>query len=110
MTACLWCDDPTVDGDKLCPLCRKVNDTPPFVCDKGLGHIPALWDRCAECHRIAESKRLRAEANAPRIAQLEAIRAQLIAEWHWPWPGIEFGKVILGKSIDGAIAELRRET
>lgn len=46
-------------------------------------------------------------ARVQTIAQLEAIRAQLIAEWHRPWPGAEFGKALIGQSIDGALKELK---
>jgi len=39
---------------------------------------------------------------------LEAIRAQHVKEWHKPWPGAEFGKAILGRSIDAALADVRK--
>lgn len=56
----------------------------------------------------------RAEAQARSrdeiTAHLEWSRAQLIAEWHRPWPGAEFGKTLIGQSIDNALAELKGES
>lgn len=45
-----------------------------------------------------------AEERAAR--QLRQIRADLIAEWNRPWPGLEHGKAILGLAIDGALKSL----
>jgi hypothetical protein len=47
-------------------------------------------------------------ADRQALAQLQKSREDLIAEWQRPWPGAEFGKAIVGKSIDGAIAELKK--
>lgn len=43
------------------------------------------------------------------LDSLHASRARLIANWHEPWPGAEFGKAIVGQSIDGAIRALLGE-
>lgn len=59
----------------------------------GQGPLPSKAAWCEA--RRAETK-----------AQLEAIRAKLVAEWHEPWPGQEFGKVILGNAIDRALERL----
>lgn len=42
------------------------------------------------------------------LAQLEAIRAQHVADFAHPWPGAEFGKVIVGRALDGAIEEVSK--
>lgn len=103
---CLWCDAPTTNGDKLCPACRVVNDHPLFYCSNPRHTVPTLGPSCASCdHERAEKDRL-AKRNAPIIAQLVAIRAQLVAEWHRPWPGCEHGKAIIGMAINGAIKDL----
>jgi len=51
----------------------------------------------------------RHEATLEAIRSLEAIRDKLIAEWGRPWPGVDHGKAIVGRSIDGALATLRAE-
>lgn len=51
----------------------------------------------------------REQARTKAATQLEAMRAQLIAEWHKPWPGAEHGKALVGMMIDGAIADLKGE-
>lgn len=53
-----------------------------------------------------EEARERARIDA--IESLHVIRAGLIAEWQKPWPGAEHGKAIIGKAIDGALADLAR--
>ncbi len=40
------------------------------------------------------------------LDDVRAMRAALVARWHEPWPGAEFGKAIVGQSIEGAIVEL----
>ena len=51
---------------------------------------------------------VRAEANSVALTQLEKIRAGLIDKWHEPWPGCGFAKVIVGRAINGAIADVQR--
>jgi hypothetical protein len=104
---CLWCDTPTVNGDKLCPTCRAANDHPPFHCPKPGHEVPTLGPSCFNCDIEQEARERRDKINAPIIASLEAIRAQHIRDFHKPWPGCEFGKAIIGMSIDGALAELK---
>jgi hypothetical protein len=103
---CAWCDDPT--EERLCPPCRAVNDRPPFYCKADKRHtVPTLGDSCFECDIIAEAKARRATAVAPRLESLRAIRAKLLSEeWYKSWPGMEFGKAMLGNMIDNAIREL----
>ena len=48
-----------------------------------------------------------AEATVRTLESLEAIREKLIADWGHPWPGAEFGKALVGKSLDLAIADLK---
>jgi hypothetical protein len=107
MRKCLWCDDPSGD-DKLCPPCRAVNDGPVFHCDKPRHDVPTLGTECAACAWEREGKRRREEVNAPIIASLVALLAQLIVEWYKPWPGAECGKAIIGMSIRNAIEELQK--
>lgn len=48
-----------------------------------------------------------AQRRAEMHAQLTAIRAQHVATlYRTRWPGAEFGKVLLGQSLDGALAAL----
>jgi hypothetical protein len=102
---CLWCDDPTVGGDQLCPSCRAINDGPTVWCERHETHT--MGTECVMCVGDDERRRRSAEANAPALASLRAIRASLVAEFYRPrWPGCEFGKTIIGRSIDAAIAEL----
>ena len=44
-------------------------------------------------------------ADAVAERQLVAIRA--VADFARPWPGVEHGKAIVGRAIDGAIAAIR---
>jgi hypothetical protein len=39
---------------------------------------------------------------------LEKIREQHIRDWDRPWPGMNFGKVHLGRAIDAALADVRK--
>ena len=48
-------------------------------------------------------------ARAETVASLEKIRARLIAGWHEKWAGCEHGKAIVGRAIDAALKELRKE-
>jgi hypothetical protein len=34
------------------------------------------------------------------------MRADLVRDWHKPWPGAEHGKALVGMMIDGALADL----
>ena len=112
MNACLWCDDPC-EG-KLCKECNTcpkcdvpVTEHPLFHCKADPRHtVPTIGHSCAECDNIAHMKALRAKANAPIIESLKAIRAQHIADWHRPWPGMEFGKGMFGMMLDKAIEDL----
>jgi hypothetical protein len=49
----------------------------------------------------------REAADHKALIQLQKIREDLISEWHYPWPGAEHGKAIIGKAIDGAIADVK---
>jgi hypothetical protein len=64
--------------------------------DDGQGPLPS---------RAAAQKAACAETER----SLLAIRDGLVSEWHRPWPGAEFGKAIVGQSIDGALADVRRK-
>ena len=55
---------------------------------------------------LPDREEARAAAKKIQKEQLEAIRAKLVEEWHTPWPGMEFGKVHLGKMLDGALKDL----
>jgi len=48
----------------------------------------------------------RKEADERALASLRNIRANHVRDLHKPWPGAEFGKGIIGKALDGAIAEV----
>ena len=43
------------------------------------------------------------------VADLKAIRAQHIEDFHKPWPGCEFGKAHFGRMVDAAIRDLEGE-
>lgn len=104
---CLWCDA-LVSGDKLCAACRAVNDHPLFHCTANPRHtVPTLGPSCAACDWERAAEERRRAANAPIIARLEGIRAQLVADWRKPWPGCEFGKAMVGQMINGAIENLK---
>lgn len=104
MNECLWCDGPT--EEKLCTGCRKVHDHPLFHCTVSPRHLPTHGDSCAECDWIAKAEARRAAINAPILASLKAIREKHLADWHRPWPGMEFGKALFGQMVDGAIREV----
>ena len=106
MNACLWCDAPT--EERLCPSCRAVNDHPLFHCAVNTRHTPTLGDHCAECAWIAEAKTRSETINASILDALRSIRARHIAEWHHPWPGLEFGKAAFGMMVDAAIRDVSR--
>ena len=55
---------------------------------------------------LPSRKEAREAARVESIRTLKAIRAQHVRDFHEPWPGLEFGKAILGKSIDAAITQL----
>lgn len=61
----------------------------------GMGSLPSR----DEARRVADLEAL---------AQLRACEREMIEEVRSrrPWPGAEFGKAILGKAIQGAIAEV----
>lgn len=103
MNECKWCDAPTIET--LCGDCRAVHDGPVFVCPKP-NHLQTLGTECAECVHNATMAKERAERNAPIIASLRVIRANLIRDWHKPWPGCEHGKAIIGQCIDLALKDL----
>lgn len=48
----------------------------------------------------------RERADQQLLGSLERIREQHVQDWHRRWPGVEFGKAILGRSLDGAIADV----
>lgn len=104
MTKCLWCDD-EADGALCCP-CQAVNDGPTFRCSNPRHTVPSLGTSCAACDGHAAAMAARAARNAPHIAQLLQMRADLIRDWATPWPGVEHGKALVGMMIDGALADL----
>lgn len=60
----------------------------------GLGPLPSRSEaQLQRDHEIATS--------------LQTIRDGLIADWCKPWPGAEHGKAIIGRSLDGAIADVQ---
>jgi len=105
---CLWCDAPT--DEKLCPTCRAAHDHPLHYCAVNPKHLPTHGDECAECQWNAAAKARAQAINAPIIASLKRIRAQHIAEWAKPWPGLEFGKAHFGMMLDSAIKRLEGES
>lgn len=105
---CIWCDDPVESGD-LCAPCRAVHDLPLFYCTVPGHTIPTRGSRCAKCERVAYGEALRREANAAQIATLQDILDLHLAKWREPWPGMEFGKAMLGNAIVGAIRDLGGE-
>lgn len=48
------------------------------------------------------------EADASALASLEKCRADLVRDWHKRWYGLEHGKAIVGRSIVGAIEDIKR--
>ena len=46
------------------------------------------------------------QARITAIASLREIRRQHVRDFRNPWPGAEHGKVIVGRAIDGALADL----
>jgi len=112
MNTCLWCDSPC-EG-RLCAACNTcphcttpIADHPLFHCTVDARHtVPTLGHSCAECDYIEEAKARRAAVNAPLIVALQAIRERHIADWHRPWPGLEFAKAHVGMMIDSAIEAL----
>ena len=53
---------------------------------------------------------VRRQAAHYRAIELRGIRAGLIADWHKPWPGAEFGKAFIGQALDAAIKEAEEES
>lgn len=51
----------------------------------------------------------RAAAEAETIRSLRAIRAQHVADFNKPWPGLEHGKALFGQMLDGAIGDLEKK-
>lgn len=103
---CLWCCEPTHSSDVLCAECRAVNDHPPFHCTVPGHTVPTLGPRCAECEQIEWTNKRRREANAPRIAELQAILNRHMEGWYEPWPGCEYAKSWVGNMILSAIRDL----
>jgi len=54
---------------------------------------------------LPDSAEARKIGRAAAHSQLKAIRAQHIRDFHKPWPGAEFAKVLIGRAIDQAIEE-----
>jgi hypothetical protein len=104
---CAWCDAPTQPSRGLCLACDAVNSHPPTACAVNPNHLHTLGPVCAECDAERQRRERIAAANAPIIAQLEAIRVQHVADFGRPWPGCDFGKTHVGLMIDGALANLR---
>ena len=63
----------------------------------GMGPLPSREEACLVADELA-------------LVQLRAIRADLVREVkeHKPWPFCEFGKALVGRGIDGAIADVER--
>ena len=51
----------------------------------------------------------REAARAERLESLKAIRRQHAKTFVESWPGAEFGKVVVGQALDGAIDEAKGE-
>ncbi len=51
----------------------------------------------------------REEARLEAIRSLEAIREQHVRDFDKPWPGCEYGKVIVGCVIDAALTDLKNK-
>ena len=102
---CLWCDAPS-EGS-LCGPCRAVNDHLPFYCANPRHAVPTLGPSCARCDDEKAREAARTAHNAPIVAQLRQIRADLIRDWHNSWPGAEHGKALVGHMIDGALEDLK---
>lgn len=66
----------------------------PLVAADDLGPLPRR-DEVREVRRLET------------LASLEAIRAQHVKNFGEPWPGAEHGKAIIGRALDGAIADLK---
>lgn len=62
----------------------------------GFGQLPSR----AEARKVARNK---------ARSQLRAIRAQHVRDFNEPWPGAEFAKTIIGRAIDGALADLDQQ-
>jgi len=101
--ACLWCDEPSTG--QLCEPCRAVNEGPVFHCH--VHPVPTLGLSCFECDLEHERGERRVAKTRESVARLLKIRAQLVRDFHKPWPGAEHGKALVGMMIDGAIADLR---
>jgi len=56
---------------------------------------------------IPDRQKLLRQADEDALRSLLVTRERHIAAWSKPWPGAEFGKSIVGSSIDGAIAEIK---
>lgn len=48
---------------------------------------------------------VRKQARRAQAAQLREIQAQFKRDFRKPWPGAEFGKVLIGRAIDGALKD-----
>lgn len=110
--ACLWCDAPLRGpiAYRLCDTCAPHGDTL-FHCHAGLGHPPTFSSvSCGQCDDDAARKARIVEARAPQLAELRKIREDLVTEVREGkrWLGLEWGKSILGRSIDAAIADLEK--
>jgi hypothetical protein len=57
---------------------------------------------------LPDRQEARRKRDAEMLGQLRAIRAGLVdeVEQRVRWPGMEHGKVLLGRAIDGAIDEI----
>ena len=111
MPECLWCDAQFSPREKsrypkVCLDCCGGVDTTTY-CDKH--ELPTIGPVCAACENEADTKARRVARNAPRLASLRAIRAQLVADFHKAWPGAEFGKAHFGMMLDGLISDLEEK-
>jgi hypothetical protein len=104
---CLWCDAPC-EGP-LCAPCKAANEHPPTYCKKPGHELPTLGPVCAACENEAHTKARRVARNTASLASLRAIRAQHVADFNKPWPGLEHGKALFGMMLDGAISDLEEK-
>ena len=55
---------------------------------------------------LPSRREARERADRQLLSSLERIRQQHVDDWSRRWPGVEFGKAILGRSLDAAIQDV----
>lgn len=106
---CSWCDDrlPGPLAVRVCSRCAPLGKET-HHCNKGLGHLPTFSSHsCASCDdSAARLARVQAEV-ASQVAFYEGLLAAHVRDWHKPWPGTDFAKVLAGRMFTSAIDELK---